>query len=129
MLVERGSVQDDVDADPVRVEAVALDPVSDDAPDSAEVALPTFVVRARFAEAAATAEEAERAVRKRLTAARGLYDDVRIERREDDATWLVEARFVVASLDAHSAVLGVSETLADAGAPPDEVWADPVPIG
>ena len=92
-----------------------------------EVALPTFVVLARFAEAAPTAEQAETSVRARLTAARGLYDDVRVERREDDGTWLLEVRFVVVSLDAHTAVEGVSGTLTSAGLSPDEVWVAPEP--
>ena len=92
-----------------------------------EVALPTFVVLARFAEAAGTAEQAEASVRSRLAAARGLFDDVRVERREDDGTWLLEVRFVVVSLDGHTAVEGVSETLTSAGLAPDEVWVAPDP--
>ena len=100
--------------------------VDEDAED--EVALPTFVVRARFPEQAATAAAAELAVRERLTAARGLYDDVRVERREDDGTWQVVVRFVVCSVDVHVAVLGVSETLSESGVVADEVWADPAPI-
>ena len=92
-----------------------------------EVALPTFVVLARFAEAGETAEQAEASVRARLTAARGLFDDVGVERREDDGTWLLEVRFVVVSLDAHTAVEGVSDTLKSAGLSPDEVWVAPDP--
>jgi hypothetical protein len=99
---------------------------ADDAGDG-QVNLPSFVVLARFAEAAPTAEQAEASVRERLTAARGLYDDVRVERREDDGTWLLEVRFVVVSLDAHTAVEGVSETLTSAGLSPDEVWVPPAP--
>jgi len=67
-------------------------------------------------------------VRARLTAARGLYDDVRVERREDDGTWQLEVRFVVVSIDAHTAVLGVSETLESAGVSADEVWATPLEL-
>ena len=107
------------------------DPVDlelDGAPDEdGEVRLPTFVVFARFPEAAPTAEQAEASVRERLTAARGLYDDVRVERREADGTWLLEVRFVVVSLDAHTAVEGVAGTLSSAGLSPDEVWVPPEP--
>lgn len=90
---------------------------------SVELALPTFTVLARFADLAGTAEEAQDHVRSRLAATRGLYDDVAVERREPDGTWLLEARFVVVSVDAGTAVLGVDETLAAAGLTPDEVWA------
>ena len=92
-----------------------------------EPSLPTFVVLARFPEAADSAALAEQSVRGRLTAARGLYDDVRVERREDDGTWLLEVRFVVVSIDARTAVTGVSETLTGAGLSPDEVWVEPDP--
>ena len=104
---------------------------ADDASGSAleDRALPTYAVRARFAERAPSAEHAERALRARLTAAHGLYDDVRVEREEDDGTWQLQVRFVVVSVDAQSAVRGVAATLADGGQPADEVWADPVPLG
>lgn len=95
-------------------------PLDDLGPD--DVGLPTFVVLARFAEAADSAEQAERSVRERLTATRGLFDDVAVERREDDGTWLLEVRFVVVSLDPQTAVTGVCETLAAARLSPDEVW-------
>lgn len=95
--------------------------------EDGEVRLPTFVVLARFPAAAPTAEQAEASVRARLTAARGLYDDLRVERREDDGTWLIEVRFVVVSLDAHTAVEGVAGTLGAAGLSPDEVWVPPEP--
>ncbi len=106
-------------ADPLR---------SDDEPTLEEdVNLPTFVVLARLAGAGESAEQAEASVRSRLTAARGLFDDVAVERREDDGTWLFEVRFVVVSIDAHTAVTGVSETLVAAGLSPDEVWVAPEP--
>lgn len=92
-----------------------------------DVTLPTFVVLARFAEAADSAEQAEKSVRARLTAARGLFDDVLVERREDDGTWLLEVRFVVVSVEAQTAVAGVSETLTAARLSPDEVWVAPEP--
>ena len=93
-----------------------------------EIALPTYEVKARFAAAGDSGEAAEADVRGRLTAARGLYDDVRVERREPDGTWQLEVRFVVVSIDAHTAVLGVSETLASAGVSADEVWATPLAL-
>ncbi len=94
-------------------------------PEPDESALPTFVVNARFAETAPTEQQAAAALRQRLAGAHGLFDDVRVERREDDGTWLLEARFVVVSVDAPTAVTGVSATLAQAGAEADEVWIDP----
>ena len=105
------------------------DPLGSDdelAPDE-DVNLPTFVVLARFPEAGESAEQAEASVRARLTAARGLFDDVSVERREDDGTWLFEVRFVVVSVDARTAVTGVSETLTRARLSPDEVWVAPDP--
>ena len=104
------------------------DPSAADA-DAEEPPLPTYVVHARFGEQAPSLEEAVRALRARLAGAHGLYDDVRLERRDDDGTWLLDVRFVVASLNAQTAVRGVAETLADHGPAADEVWADPVPLG
>lgn len=114
--------------DPAEHVPAYADPLTtDDLDGEEEVSLPTFVVLARFAEAGADAEQAEASVRARLTAARGLFDDVSVERREDDGTWLFEVRFVVVSVDAHTAVTGVSETLTRAGLSPDEVWVAPDP--
>ena len=93
----------------------------EDLPDDG-VALPSFVVFARFHADAATAEEAEQQVRERLQAARGLFDDTRVEPREPDGSWAVDARFVVASVDTDLAVQGVFATLQDAGVVPDEAW-------
>ncbi len=52
----------------------------------------------------------------------GCYDEVSVERREDDGSFWVVARFVTVSVDAHTAVLGVHESLAAAAVPVDEVW-------
>jgi len=93
-----------------------------------EIALPTFEVKARLAAAGDTGDAAAADVRARLTAARGLYDDVAVERREPDGTWQLEVRFVVVSIDARTAVLGVSETLESAGVSADEVWATPLEL-
>lgn len=94
-----------------------------------EPRLPSYEVKALFAASGARAEDAEQDVRARLTAARGLYDDVAVERQEPDGTWLLQARFVVVSIDAATAVLGVSETLGFAGVSADEVWAVPLDPG
>jgi hypothetical protein len=84
--------------------------------------LPTFTVVARFRREAAGPEQAERAVRAELAAARGLFDDARVEPQEPDGRWAVDVRFVVVSVDADRALDGVQSTLRDAGVPPDEVW-------
>ncbi len=96
----------------------------DELPD--EGVLPSFAVLARFPAVGPDGDAAAAAVRERVTAARGLYDDVRVERQEPDGTWLVEVRFVVVSVDASTAVQGVVETLTAAGPAPDEVWAEPL---
>ena len=89
----------------------------------AEVALPTFPVLARFRSEADDAAAAVEDVVQRLEAVRGLFDEALVERREDDGSFWVVARFVTVSVDAHTAVLGVYETLTAAGVAPDEVWA------
>lgn len=91
-------------------------------PDHGGVVLPSFVVFARFHADAATPEEAEAAVRERLSPARGLFDDTRVEPREPDGSWAVDARFVVTSVDADLAVDGVFATLRESGVVPDEAW-------
>jgi hypothetical protein len=95
--------------------------VEDDLP-GADAALPTFAVAARFRRAAADAGAAERALRQELTDAQ--YDDVQVERADDDGSWLLRGRFVVVSIDGHTAVTGVHETLHEAGTEVDEVWLD-----
>jgi hypothetical protein len=105
--------------------------MTDDAVDAAlaldetapvEVALPTFPVLARMASAAPDEDAALADVSARLAPVAGLFDDVLIERREDDGSWWVVARFVTVSVDAHTAVLGVHESLSTAGVEVDEVW-------
>ncbi len=86
--------------------------------------LPTFVVLARFRQAASSEDEAVALVRRMLTDAGEPFDDVAPERSEPDGSWMVNARFVVVSVDSHTAVAGVHETLRRQGLAVDEVWAD-----
>jgi hypothetical protein len=88
----------------------------------AEVLLPTFEVLARMRSTEEDDGAAVSDVTARLAPVRGLYDDVFVERREDDGTSWVVARFVTVSVDAHTAVLGVHSTLREAGVDVDEVW-------
>lgn len=90
-----------------------------------EVALPTFPVLARLRSSAPDAQAAVEDVTAQLAPAAGLYDEVVVERQEDDGSFWVVARFVTVSVDAHTAVLGVHETLSGGGVPVDEVWAAP----
>jgi hypothetical protein len=92
--------------------------------DTGETVLPTFAVLARFREPAQSAEGAVRAVERRLAAADEPFQEVTVEREEGPSTWMVVARFVMVSVDAHTAVVGLSEVLDEAGLAPDEVWAD-----
>jgi hypothetical protein len=87
-----------------------------------EVALPTFGVLARLRSTAADEPAAVAEVTGRLAPVAGLFDDVTVERREDDGSWWVVASFVTVSVDAHTAVLGVHDSLSAAGVPVDEVW-------
>ncbi|MDQ3503697.1 MAG: hypothetical protein M3486_08800 [Actinomycetota bacterium] len=107
----------------------------DDAADTAlaleesaavEVALPTFAVLARLRSTAADSAAAIADVIAQVAPAAGLYDDVVIERQEDDGSFWVVVRFVTVSVDAHTAVLGVHETLTGEGVAVDEVWALPI---
>lgn len=91
----------------------------------ADVALPTFPVLARLRSTAPDEAAALTDVRGRLAPVAGLYDDVEVERREEDGSFWVVARFVTVSVDAHTAVLGVHESLATGGVPVDEVWVRP----
>jgi hypothetical protein len=103
----------------------ALDPASLDATDHldevmpAEVSLQTFVVLVRFRSEAA---DAVADVTARLTPVSDLHDRVFVERVEADGTTLVVVRFATVSVDGSSAVLGVHETLKDAGISYDEAW-------
>ena len=85
--------------------------------------LPTFVVLARFASTAPDAEGAVRDVVRRLREADEPFQEVTLERTDGD-TFLVVARFVLVSIDVHTAVGGLTSSLTEAGVVPDEVWAD-----
>ena len=89
-----------------------------------EMALPTFAVLARFQERAASGEEATRTLVERMTRSEQPFHEVRVERQDSAGCWLVLVRFVIVSIDAHTAVFGLSETLTVAGMVPDEVWVD-----
>ncbi|MCW2498568.1 MAG: hypothetical protein JWN87_244 [Frankiales bacterium] len=93
-------------------------------PETGELVLPTFAVLARFRESAATSDAAVRSVAARLADRDEPFQEVLVERQEGPESWMVVARFVVVSIDAQTAVLGVSETLGGAGLAPDEVWMD-----
>ncbi|CAN5297006.1 hypothetical protein BH24ACT10_BH24ACT10_09280 [soil metagenome] len=90
-----------------------------------EVALPTYPVLARFRSAAPDEAQALADARRQLAPVAGMYDDVEVERREDDGSFWVVARFVTVSVDAQTAVLGVHDSLAAAAVPVDEVWVAP----
>jgi len=91
---------------------------------SLDVALATYAILARFRETAETEESAVEQVVDRLSSAAEPHDLVTVERREEDGSWLVVARFVTVSVDAHTAVAGVHDDLHAAGLQPDEVWAE-----
>ena len=95
---------------------------SDDAAADGDPVLHSFAVRARFRREADDPEQADALVRAELEVVRGLYDDVKVEPREPDGRWAADVRFVVASLDAETAVEGVHATLAEHGLTPDEAW-------
>lgn len=88
------------------------------------VSLPTYEVLARFRSTQASEQAAVAEVSQRLSAAEEPFHEVTVERREDDGSFLVVARFVLVSVDAHTAVVGLDETLRAAALAPDEVWAD-----
>ncbi len=88
----------------------------------AEVVLPTVPVLARLHSTAPDARAAVADVTERLASVVGLYDDVALERQEDDGSFWVVGRFPAVSVDAHTAVVGVHETLRGAGIDVDEVW-------
>lgn len=88
-----------------------------------ETVLPTFTVFARFRERAPDGATAVRQVVDRLTAAQEPFHEITV--REEDGVQLVLVRFVLVSVDAHTAVTGLSETLMSAGTGADEVWAGP----
>lgn len=93
-----------------------------DADESLDAPLPTFATLARFRESAATEDEAVASVNRSIVDAGVSCDGVSLERRDDDGSWLVTARIVTVSIDAHTAVGGVVADLEAAGLAPDEVW-------
>lgn len=92
--------------------------------DNLDAALPTYALLASFTVPAESASDADREVVSRLSAAEQPFHEVRVERREDDGSWKVAVRFVLASVDGQMAVAGLHETLTEAGLSPDEVWLD-----
>lgn len=92
--------------------------------DTTELALPTYAVLARFRATGSSSEDAVRSVVTALTDADEPFHEVQVERQEEDGTWMVVVRFVLVSIDGHTAVVGLHETLTAAGLAPDEVWAD-----
>ena len=84
--------------------------------------LPTFQVFARFCVETTSAAAAVAMVRQMIAAAHERPSAVTLEREEGPGVWMVMARFVVTSVEAQTAVLGVSEALAVVR--PDEVWAE-----
>ena len=104
----------------------ALDPALVDEVRPAEAVLPTFRVLARLASAAPDDDAALAEVAQRLSSQRGLYDELVVERTEDDGTRLVVARYVVVAVEATAAVAGVHAELTGAGVDVDEVWAEPL---
>jgi hypothetical protein len=96
----------------------------DDAEPAVEAVLPTFVVLARFRQEAESEDGALSRVRQMLAGTGEPFDDIAPERDEGDGAWMVNARFVVVSVDSNTAVTGVHETLQRHGLAVDEVWAD-----
>ena len=94
-----------------------------DVADDVDVVLATVQVLARLRSDAPDEESAVADARRRLEPVRGMFDDIVVERREDDGSFWVVARFVTVSTDVHTAVVGVHETLRDAQVTADEVWA------
>jgi hypothetical protein len=92
--------------------------------DTADLVLPTYSILSRFRVEAESSREAVESVVARLTAAEEPFHEVTVEPREPDGSWLVDVRFVLVSVDGHTAVLGLDETLRGAGVTPLEVWAD-----
>jgi hypothetical protein len=101
-----------------------LDSDDDDAEPAVEAVLPTYVVLARFRQEADSEQDALVRVRQMLSDKGEPFDDIAPERDEGDGTWMVNARFVVVSVDSSTAVTGVHQTLRNHGLAVDEVWAD-----
>ena len=91
--------------------------------DTADLVLPTYAIFSRFKVQAETEREAIETVVGRLTAAQEPFHEITVEPRDPDGSWLVDVRFVLVSVDGHTAVVGLDETLREAGLSPEEVWA------
>ncbi len=89
----------------------------------AEVVLVTVPVLVRMRSHAPDERAAVADVTARLAPVRDLHGEVLVERREDDGSFFVVGRFVTVSVDVHTAVVGVADTLTAAGIAVDEVWA------
>ncbi len=90
-----------------------------------EVVLPTYAVLTQLSHAPGVGPtEAVHDVEVDLISHEAPFDTVAVERQEADGSWRLRARFVVVSVDGHTAVEGVHETLIAAGLHPDEVWLD-----
>lgn len=97
-----------------------LEQLSDDAGD---IVLPTFVVLARL-RSGPDEEQALTQTRGTLEPVADLYDQLVVERTEDDGTVLVLARFVTVAIDAHEAVNAVHATLRENHITVDEAWVE-----
>ena len=89
-----------------------------------DVVLPTFRVLARFRSQAADERSAIREVTERLEPMRGMFDEVFLERTDDDGALQVLASFVTVAVEAHEAVVAVHSTLTEAGIAVEEAWVD-----
>ena len=87
-----------------------------------DAALPTFAVQARFWTDAGSPEQAAAEVHGMVRAASDQPAEVSAGRPEADGRYPVIARFVVVSVDEHTAVAGVHDELRAAGLAVDEVW-------
>ncbi|MDP9100654.1 MAG: hypothetical protein M3N21_00665 [Actinomycetota bacterium] len=87
-------------------------------------ALPTFAVLVRFLEVAPDRETARDQVTQRLSARGEPFEEVTAAPHAIDGRWVVTARFVVVSVEPHTAVAGVHDSLRRDGVSFQEVWAD-----
>ena len=94
--------------------------MTQDEPPRDDDLLDTFQVFARFCTETETAREAIALVHQMIAAAHEHPSEVQLERQERPGAWMVVARFVVVSVDAQTAIGGVTAALATVR--PDEVW-------
>ena len=92
--------------------------------DTGDLVLPTYAIFSRFRVEEGSEREAVESVVARLTEAQEPFHEITVEPREPDGSWLVDVRFVLVSVDRQTAVIGLDETLREAGLDPVEVWAD-----